>query len=107
MLRYLCIFLLVACGSVDEPPPTALPPTPFPAVTGRSVTMDGFDPATGTIIAPINIWKNYTDRTQGVVGTVLHGQYVTMIRQEGDGVLIQTPTGIRGWVSKSFIKELH
>lgn len=70
---------------------------------GRTVTIDGKDPAGGDIIDPINIWENY--RTRTYAGRVKHGQKVTVIKRVGDGVLIETKAGLRGWVTYFFIKE--
>ena len=75
------------------------------AKDGRKVTIDAFDPATGDIIDPINLWGNYGTRT--IAGKLKHGETVTMIRREGDGVFIQKKSGLRGWVTYFFIKEFN
>ncbi len=70
---------------------------------GKPLTIDGRDPATGDIIDPINLWENYETRTYA--GKVSHGQQVYLVKREGDGVLIETKNGLRGWVTYFFIKE--
>ncbi|HEY3404957.1 MAG TPA: hypothetical protein VGK59_16320 [Ohtaekwangia sp.] len=68
-----------------------------------SLTIDGRDPATGDIIDPLNLWANYETRTYA--RKVGHGEIVTLIKREGDGVLIETESGQRGWITYFFIKE--
>ncbi|MFM8348580.1 MAG: hypothetical protein ACKOAR_11120 [Bacteroidota bacterium] len=68
----------------------------------KFVTMDGTD-KDGTIIQSINIWSDYQKRTYA--GKVRHGESVKYIRREGNGVMIETHTGNRGWVTYFFIKE--
>lgn len=94
MIRLLLVFfiLLTACGTTNTPTQTA--------------TLDGYDSASGTTLQTINIWRNYTDRNQGLAGKGTHGEAVQLIRREGDGVLIQTSAGVRGWVNYRFIREL-
>ena len=73
-------------------------------VTAKTVTIDGYDPAADTTMHEINIWGNYVSRSYA--GSVMHGEKVTMLKREGDGVLIKISDGTTGWVSYSFIKEL-
>lgn len=73
------------------------------AAPAKVVTMNGDDGAGGTI-DPINVWDDYTARTQ-VVAKVHPGERVTLISRSGKGVQIETSTGVRGWVSASFINE--
>jgi hypothetical protein len=80
--------------------------TAVPSATPVWMTLDGWDPASQTTISPINIWKDYNDRAKGVAGTGRHGEQVRYIRRSGDGVLIETKAGVRGWVTYWFIKEL-
>lgn len=70
---------------------------------GTELTIDGWDPATKSIIDPINLWKNYETRTYA--GNVQHGEKVKFIKRDGDGVLIETKSGIQGWVTYFFIRE--
>jgi hypothetical protein len=69
----------------------------------RTVTIDGTDPDVGVVIQEINLWKNYQTRTWA--GRVKHGQKVYFIKREGDGVLVETKSGLKGWVTYWFIKE--
>lgn len=71
----------------------------------RKLTIDGYDPAVGDIIDPINLWENYDTRTYA--GKLRHGEIVTLIRREGDGVFIQKKSGLKGWVTYFFIKEFN
>ncbi len=66
------------------------------------ITIDGTD-TDGTIIDPINLWSSY--ETRSFAGTVRHGEKVKFIRRDGDGILLETRTGQRGWVTYFFIKE--
>jgi hypothetical protein len=74
--------------------------------TTRQVTIDGYDSEAGVIVDRVNLWKSYKDRTKGIAGAVSHGDRVKMLEQSGDGVLIESRTGVRGWVTYFFIKEL-
>ena len=59
----------------------------------------------GSIGVPIiNLWDNYQTRSR-VVARVPHGEQVKFIRRSGDGILIETKSGQRGWVTYWFIKE--
>ena len=70
------------------------------------VTINGFDRSTGDIVKEINIWDDYSTRSQ-VVAKVKHGEKVELIRIDGKGALIQTQNGEKGWITaKYFIKEL-
>lgn len=72
----------------------------------RQVTIDGYEKDAGLIVDPVNVWKSYSSRTSGVSGTVSHGDHVKLLDRSGDGVLIESSSGVRGWVSYQFIKEL-
>lgn len=98
-LLLLAVLVLAACGS----PAPAAPPVPTP--TPRIVTILGWDPATQSTIDPIRIWDNYQTRAK-VVAEVHSGAQVTLIQRDGDGVLVELPNGVRGWISVAFIKEL-
>ncbi len=86
----LVLFLLTACGRV---------------VPVQTATIDGYDAASGTTIDPINLWKDYADRSKGVTGTVRHGERVSVIRQTGSGVLVETSAGVRGWLNAAFVRR--
>lgn len=78
---------------------------PEPEVATTTVTLDGYD--SGELVTPvINLWKDYDNRAAGVAGKAKHGQKVEMIERKGDGVLIETDSGVKGWVTYYFIKEL-
>ena len=111
----LAIVLMVGCYAQEKPAkPAAAPeaealskeaPEPEkPATT--PVTLDGYDSASVTTIQEIRLWKDYDNRAAGVAGTARHGQKVEMIERKGDGVLIETSSGVTGWVTYYFIKEL-
>ncbi len=72
---------------------------------GRQLTIDGWDPASKSVIDPLNLWKDYQSRTYA--GKVRHGEIVTLVKREGDGVLIETKSGLRGWITYFFIKEYN
>ena len=94
---------VTACGATPTP---TVRPTPRPTDTLMPmVTIDGKDPSTGLIIEPINVWKDYNNRAAGIATTVKDGQRVQFVRRTGDGVLIQTHEGKRGWVTYWFIEE--
>ena len=59
----------------------------------KELTIDGRDPAAGDIIDPINVWSNYETRTYA--GKVRHGEKVTLVKREGEGVPIETKFGLR------------
>ena len=70
------------------------------------VTLDGYDAEAKITVHEINLWKEYENRAAGVAGTAKHGQQVQMIERKGDGVLVETDSGVKGWVTYYFIKEL-
>lgn len=67
--------------------------------------MNGYDSATGSIINPINVFKDYENRNLGISGKASHGEKVTILETSGNGVKIKTASGITGWVSNWFVKE--
>ena len=69
----------------------------------EQLTMNGRDPATGDIIDPINLWSNYATRTYA--GKVRHGEKVMLVKRDGVGVLVETKSGLKGWVTYLFIEE--
>jgi hypothetical protein len=76
----------------------------------QKVTIDGYDKHSGSIIRKIAIWKDYNDRSQGVVkkGGLKHKAKVRLIKEFDKYVLISF--GIikkrRGYCNKEFIREL-
>ena len=85
--------------------------TPAPAVPKAEatpatwLTLDGKE-ADGTLaVQSINVWKDYDNRGAGIADTGQHGQRVKLIRRSGDGVKIELPNGVQGWVTYYFIKE--
>jgi hypothetical protein len=69
------------------------------------LTINGFDPATNQVIDPINLWSEYYPSKKYSGKVVHHEQKVTLVRRQGDGVLIETLSGDQGWVTYFFIKE--
>jgi hypothetical protein len=87
-----CLILLVSCGTQTVP------------TMAEPVTINGSDGVGGTI-DPINVSATYNPR--GATVAQLHpGTKVTMLRREGDGVLIRTSDGVEGWVTYWFINGL-
>ncbi|MBE7546623.1 MAG: hypothetical protein K8F34_05000 [Candidatus Kuenenia stuttgartiensis] len=72
------------------------------------VTLDGYDAGTNPPITihNINLWNDYKNRSKGISVTAKHGDRVKLIRREGNGVLVETLNGKRGWVTYYLIKEL-
>lgn len=68
-------------------------------------TINGYDSATGSIIDPINVFKDYENRNLGISGKARHGEKVTILEKSGSGVRIKTGSGVVGWVSNWFVKE--
>lgn len=83
---FLCA-ALVSCGT--------------PAVT---VTINGYDAASGVTLDPINLWQTYAPRGPKV-GQVRHGERVTLLREMDGGALIRTSQGVQGWLSVQFIRR--
>lgn len=73
-----------------------------PAPAAQLVTVSGSD-GQGGIIDPINVSETYEPRGR-TVAQVHPGDQVTMLRREGDGILIQTSAGVQGWVTYWFIQ---
>jgi hypothetical protein len=96
MLAGTFLLYLVGCGSTT-PTDVAL----------RTVTINADDPASGTRIDPVNVWRDYNDRSAGVAGRVRHGDRVGLIRQDGGAALIRLNDGTQGWVNAQFIAELR
>ena len=118
MQRWFGVLLIAAiagCSTAAEPPLLRRPPEPklegqkpaaAPAApeAKREVTINGRDG--GMVIPQINVWDNYQTRSR-IVATVHHGDKVFLIKQAGRGVLIETSSGQRGWLTKDFIDELR
>jgi hypothetical protein len=105
----------VGCYASKKPAKPAAPPeaeapnkeVPEPEEPETTpVNLDGYDPDSKTTIQEIRLWKDYENRAAGVAGKARHGQKVQMIERKGDGVLIQTDSGVTGWVTYYFIMEL-
>jgi hypothetical protein len=77
---------------------------PPPSNARQTVTINASD-GTGGTIDPINVWATYTPRGR-TVARVHGGDTVTMLRRDGDGVLIETSDGTQGWVTYWFINGL-
>jgi hypothetical protein len=98
-MKYLALLVIIAalltsCGATTEAVPATAP----------IVTISG-DDGTGGIIDPINVSATYKPRG-ATVARVHPGDKVTMLRRDGDGVLIQTSDGTQGWVTYWFIVGL-
>lgn len=102
-LALVAVVLLVVWNV--RPPAQPAAPAPAPAQPARSMTVTGFDPASNADISPVNVWDDYQSRSR-VVGQVRTGDHVLVLRQDGDGVLVQLTNGRQGWVSRWFIKGL-
>lgn len=91
MVRWLVLLLLLsACART---------------VPVQTVTINGYDAESRTTIEVINLWRDYADRSKGVAGTVRSGERVTLIHQDGQGALIETAQGVRGWLNVAFIRR--
>lgn len=69
-----------------------------------TLTIDGYDADSKSIIQRINLWDNYETRAR-IVGQVSHGEEVVLIKRVGDGVYVETRSGLKGWLTYWFIKE--
>lgn len=68
------------------------------------VHLDGYE--NGELVATeINIWRDYNDRSKGIVAKLKHGQEVVFLKRISDGVLVESKNGLSGWVTYYFIKE--
>jgi hypothetical protein len=76
-----------------------------PPATAQTVTMTGYDPATGETIDPINIFDQLPMGKR--IGTVPSGAQVVLISRNGDIAQIRTPNGVSGYVSARFIEEFR
>lgn len=91
MLKWLVIILLLtACART---------------VPAQMATINGYDASTRIVVEPINLWRDYADRSKGITGQVHHGDRVTFIRQEGQGALVRTSAGVEGWLNIAFIRR--
>jgi hypothetical protein len=79
----------------------------FEPTPSRPVTIYAHDPTSGTPMAPIHVWRDLNNHDAGAVGQITDGASVKLIRRVGDGALIELPDGTQGWVSVTFIAELH
>jgi hypothetical protein len=95
-------------ASPSPPPPKPQPkqqPKPQPVEEVQWVTLDGTENGQ-VMVRTINLWKDYNNRSRGTVGSARHGERVKLIRESGEGVLVETSSGTRGWVTYYFVKEL-
>lgn len=87
-MRYLlilaCLAALTGCGAASPAPPTE---------TAHIAQTDAGDVA---------VWRTYQPRGP-LVARLAPGTAVTVLRREGEGVLIRTPAGVEGWVSRGFL----
>jgi hypothetical protein len=72
------------------------------------ITFDGYD-GVDLVVKRINIWRDYNDRTKGVLCSVRHGHQGVLLGTRGDACKVRTTwMGVEheGWVTFWFIKEL-
>ena len=71
------------------------------------ITLDGYDPNTGELETPlIAVWKDLQNKGgTGAVTNLPHGTKAKLICREGDGLLIETKDGKRGWITAHFTRE--
>lgn len=92
MLRYLLLLaLIIGLASCSSAPVT------------EYATVNGYDASAGVMLSSVNLWHDYAARDYVVV-TVRHGDTVGIVRRDGRGVLVETASGKRGWVSAVFLK---
>lgn len=97
-----CLILFI--GWLAEEPDKR-PATSSRVATTLSGTINGYDPATKTIINPINVFKDYENRNLGISGKAKHGEKVTILEKSGTGVKVRTNSGVTGWVSNWFVRN--
>src|SRR5687768_6644649 len=56
-----------------------------------------------TELSEVNVWRDYTDRSRGIVGTVRNGERVEFVRASGGGSLIRA-RGFEGWVNSDLVR---
>lgn len=96
--------IVLILGAAAYFTPKASPPITSSAPAGTPATISGSD-GTGGTIDEINVWASYSPRG-AVVARLRPGTQVTMLRRDGDGVLIRTSDGVEGWVTYWFIVGL-
>ena len=103
LILFVILFALCSCGG-EEPAPavTVIDVTATPATW---ITLDGMESDGTLAVTQINVWKDHDNRGAGIAGVGQHGQQVKLIRRSGDGVKIELPNGVQGWVTYYFIKE--
>jgi hypothetical protein len=97
VLVLLIVIGLVAAGGNSRPSTVSSSPARMVTITARDEQ--------GALIDPVNVWKSYTDRSQGVVGQAHDGDRVGFIQQQGGATQIELSNGARGWVNSAFIKN--
>jgi hypothetical protein len=95
-----------AVGTSKEMLPQARTVPPVEEQSRVTLTIDGYDRASKSVIPRINLWNDYETRAR-VVGQVSDSEKVLLIKRVGDGVLVETHTGVRGWLTYWFIKEYN
>lgn len=105
ILFFIVGFIFIRFGNgCPSPSPSRTTSKQIPTSQKKMVTMDGTE--NGQLqVYTINIWKDYNNRDKGMSGTVNHGDKVFFVKRQGNGVLIETQGGQRGWVTHYFIKE--
>lgn len=59
----------------------------------------------GSVITPVNLFAQYEPRGR-ILGTVPDGARVSLISIVGNGALVETQSGLRGWCNKAFVRRL-
>ncbi len=80
----------------------------------KYVKIDGSDYISGTLIKKIYVWKNYENRQEGCVKSLIfkkraiclrHGKKVRLISKKGRRLKIKISWGRIGYISDWFTKE--
>lgn len=96
LCAWVVVGLTLAAFAVPKPAPpaplaTSIPP-PMVAIKA------------GEVAGPINLWRDYADRSKGVAGTVQDGERVYLLEKTNDAALVRTQEGTRGWLNIAFIR---
>ena len=81
------------------------PPMPVPPAKPKTGSINGYDPATNSIIDPINLFISYENRGLGISGRTNHGEKLVILDRSGNGIKVKTSAGTMGWISSWFVKE--
>ena len=101
----LLLFCLVIAGCVATKQ-DVVPDKKNDGDNSNLVTIDGYDKSSRTTIKNINIWRDYNNRSKGIISIVQHGDRVKLLKRMGDAVFIETDRKQKGWVTYYFIKEI-